>query len=55
MSEEKDSSGSVEKKNETTEKTIREKEESTKRKFERMKYATRPQRRPRNAPSKFRD
>jgi hypothetical protein len=55
MSEEKDSSGSAEKKNETVEKTIREKEQSEKRKFERMKYATRPRRRPRNAPSKFRD
>jgi hypothetical protein len=55
MSEEKDSSGSAERKSETAEKTIREKEESKKRKFERMKYATKPRRRPRNAPSKFRD
>jgi hypothetical protein len=55
MSEEKDSSGSAEKQSETAEKTMREKEESEKRKFERMKYATGPRRRPRNAPSKFRD
>jgi hypothetical protein len=55
MSEEKDSSDSAEQKSETEEKTIREKNESKKLKFERMKYATRPRRRLRNAPSKFRD
>jgi hypothetical protein len=55
MSEEKDSDGSAMVKSEAPEKTTREKEETKKRALERLKYANKQRRRPRNMPSKFRD